>query len=48
MQQHGSKYFVRRPLLLPPPHPPPPGGRVGSLGQYSAFFRIWSLNAATW
>ena len=35
-------------LPQPPPPPPPPDPRVGSIGQNSAFFRIWSLNAATW
>ena len=37
MQEHGSKYFVRRPLLPPPPNPTDP--RVGSIGQNSAFFQ---------
>ena len=40
MQQHNSKYFVRRPLT---PSPPPP-----TLGSKFNFFRLWSLNAATW
>ena len=40
MQQHGSKYFVRRPLLPPPPPPPPPPDpRVGSIGHNSAFLQ---------
>ena len=33
MQQHGSKYFARRPLL----HPPPPTLEMGSVGQNRTF-----------
>ena len=42
IEQHGSKYFVPRPLHSPSP-------TLGWVNRSKLnFFRIWSLNAATW